>query len=66
MRHDVKTIGGEWNATRYQILDPLKDQISDIRPAKKIKYQISRVLALKSQILDIRPQKNQLSDITPP
>ena len=26
---------GGWNAIKYQILDPLKNQISDIRPPKK-------------------------------
>ena len=46
-----------------------RDQISDIRPPKKIKYQILRVR--KNQISglkksDIRPKKNQLSDIRPP
>ena len=50
---------------RYQILDPLKNEISDIRPPKKIKYQISH--PLKNQISNIWPQnKNQISDITPP
>ena len=54
--------GGGWNAIRYQILDPPKNQISDIRPPQKIKYQISRVR--KNQISD--PKKNHLSDITHP
>ena len=67
---------GGWNAIRYQILDPQKNQISDIRPPKKsnIRYHAFakiRYLAYKNQISNIRYQisdtnKNQLSDIRSP
>ena len=50
---------GWWNAIRYQILDPLKNQISDIRPPK-IRYLAKKIRYISD------PQKNQLSDITPP
>ena len=54
--------GGGWNAIRYQILDPLDNQISDIRPPKKkIKYKTfakNQISGLKKS--DIRPkQKNR-------
>ena len=45
--------GGAWNAIRYRILHPLRNQLSDIRPPKK-----SNIIYLT--------QKNQISDITPP
>ena len=59
--------GGGWNAIRYQILDPLKNQISDIRPPKKIKYQIVH----KNQISgltksDVGPQKKKKYQISHP
>ena len=62
--------GGGWNAIRYQILYPLKNQISDIRLPKKnqisdiTRSQRNPISCLKNQISD--PKKNQLSDITPP
>ena len=61
--------GGGWNAIRYQILDPLKNQISDIRPPKKSNIRLSRVH--KNQISglkksDVGPQKKIQYQISHP
>ena len=72
--------GGGWNAIRYQILDPPKNQISD-PPPPKIKYEILHLLKkiyirylTTPKISDITPSKkiryqisdSQKSNITPP
>ena len=48
--------GGGWNAIRYQILDPLKIQISDPPPKKKSCVHKKSDIWLKKS--DIRQKKN--------
>ena len=55
-------MGGGWNAIRYQILDPLINQIPD--PPNKSNIRYHTPYKIKYQISD--PQRNQISDITPP
>ena len=58
--------GGGWNAIRYQILDPLKIQISDPPPPPKKKSCVRKKSDIWLKKSDIRPRKKLLSDITPP
>ena len=64
--------GGGWNAIKYQILDPLKIQISDPPPKKKNHVFAKNLISgLKNLISDqeknyyqiSHPLKNQISDI---